>query len=105
MTAEAREALAQRWALPCIVCGVALEAVSGADPVQPHGAVTFRAFGQYGSTVFDPQDSSQLYINVCDRCLTDKGRTGAVWHACYEQRPAIVKFERPWEPFTEEGEQ
>lgn len=96
---EIEAALAKRWeALPCIVCGKILQAVAEADPVQPYEAVTFRAYGQYGSTAFDPQDSSQLYINVCDECLTTAGHTGAVWQACYEQRPAVVKFERRWNP-------
>lgn len=98
MEHAAEAALVKRWALPCIVCDKTLEAVSDTDPVQPHEAVTFRAYGQYGSTVFDPQDSSQLYINVCDTCLAEKGRAGAVWHACYERRPAVVAFERQWKP-------
>lgn len=85
-------------ALPCIACGAELKAISEDDIVQPYDAVTFRAYGQYGSTVFDPQDDSQLYINVCDVCLAKAGRAGAVWHACYEQRPAVTKFERPWTP-------
>jgi hypothetical protein len=92
----------QRLALPCLVCGRELEAVSDKDPVQPHDAVTFRAYGQFGSTVFDPQDSSQLYVNVCDACLAAKGRAGAVWHACYEQRPAVAKFERRWNPSSDD---
>ena len=57
--------------LPCIVCKEplppAFEGLHEAN--QPHGGTTFHARGQYGSTVFDPMDSQELEINVCDPCL------------------------------------
>jgi hypothetical protein len=89
--------------LPCIVCGSTLEPVfSAADasgvasPYQPADAVAFSAYGQYGSTVFDPQDESQLQINVCDKCLQE--RKDRVWHVCWVRRPAVESFSKQWEP-------
>lgn len=63
--------------LPCIICDKTLSDVGSGDVNHPYGAVVFHAMGQYGSTAFDPMDSSFLEINVCDECLlkaADKNR-------------------------------
>jgi hypothetical protein len=46
-------------------------AFSGTPTWQPYAATTFRASGQYGSTLWDPvlDHSRKLMINVCDDCL------------------------------------
>lgn len=89
--------------LPCIVCGrqftlscPAVDPDTVPEPGQPHDAVTFYAYGQYGSTVFDPQDESQIRVNVCDPCLLE--RKDRVWHARYVRQRALRLFSRPWDP-------
>lgn len=99
--------------LPCIVCGVTPERVFPQDilpsslrdegPAQPYAATTFLSHGQYGSTVFDPQDESRLQINVCDPCLV--AHPYRVWHSRYVRRPVQTVFSHPWTPHTAgEGE-
>lgn len=90
--------------LPCLVCGQELESVDAgpqSKPLwpgssQPHGATTFHSYGQYGSTAFDPQDESQIEINVCDGCLVD--RADRVWHSRHVRRPALTLMSQPWVP-------
>jgi len=64
--------------------------------MQPDDAVWFSAYGQYGSTVFDPCDGSQLRINVCDQCLAE--RSELVWHERYVDQPPLAVFSQPWLP-------
>jgi len=58
----------------CIVCDHQLEpAIDGIDDriVPVHGGLFFRAFGNYGSTLFDPSPrsaESHLEIVICDPC-------------------------------------
>lgn len=62
--------------LNCIVCSVELENWGYVYPnkkvVHPIDGTVFRAYGNYGSTVFDPMDASYLDVVICDRCLTDR---------------------------------
>lgn len=89
--------------LPCIVCDVVPETAAPrrneAEPAQPYGATMFAAYGQYGSTAFDPQDGSQLRINVCDKCLLAK--VGHVWHDRHIRQPELTVFSQPWSPNRE----
>jgi len=86
--------------LPCFVCRKNLTlAFSGKPNGQPADAVMFHAYGQYGSTAFDPQDDSQLQVNVCDECLNE--RRDLVWHARYIRQPALVVFSEAWNPDRE----
>lgn len=67
--------------LPCIVCertlGSALpERFDGAN--QPYAGTVFYAYGQYGSTIFDPMDETFLEVNICDDCLDKKARRGFI---------------------------
>ena len=59
----------------CIMCSVGLEnwdVYPTKTVVHPIGGTVFRAYGNYGSTVFDPIDASYLDIVICDGCLTDR---------------------------------
>ncbi len=89
--------------LPCIVCGIPPESafpnVEGADPSQPYGATMFHTYGHYGSTVFDPQDNSQLLINVCDICLLSQKEY--TWHVSYIKTLPTEVFSKPWDPDAE----
>lgn len=94
--------------LRCICCDSQPEDIGGprlsqsdAEPGQPYGATTFYSYGQYGSTVFDPQDDSQIRINVCDACLVAKSEV--VWHARYVRQPELTVFSRPWGDATKQG--
>jgi hypothetical protein len=91
----------QRNALVCIVCNKQPEDIGTGfheewEPAQPYGATMFSSYGQYGSTVFDPQDGSQIRINVCDECLVAK--RDAVWHAKYVRQRELTVFSEPWNP-------
>lgn len=64
--------------LPCFCCGKALApAMRGVRlkaSGQPSDAVMCSTYGNYGSTVFDPNGvaaaySDKLYFNICDSCL------------------------------------
>lgn len=65
----------------CIVCKKAMKNIFSADEDnynQPNDGLTFSTIGQYGSTVFDPMDSTFLEITVCDPCITQAGADGDV---------------------------
>lgn len=84
--------------LPCLRCGRELDAVDSAHmPTQPYAATTFVAYGQYGSTVFDPSPHSRefLEINVCDPCLRECAAGGVV--AVGRKVPADAQYE-VWSP-------
>ena len=62
----------------CIVCDATLERAFPSIPGeedkgifnQPYKGTCFHAYGQYGSTVYDPFDPAQsLEIAVCDDCM------------------------------------
>lgn len=58
--------------LPCLVCGKPFTSVFQTPDInQPCDGTAFTTQGHYGSTVFDPMDSTQLEVNVCDPCLTE----------------------------------
>lgn len=88
--------------LPCFTCGKPLEPVFSRKiledkaPWQPAEATTFSSYGQYGSTAFDPQDDSQIQINICDTCLL--GNKDRVWHVRYRRQQAQEIFSKPWDP-------
>lgn len=62
---------------PCFVCGKKLERALPSESNelsnQPHDATMFGAYGNYGSTVWDPFPATvarkYLEINICDDCL------------------------------------
>lgn len=68
-------------------------------PQQPYDATTFRAYGQYGSTVFDLVDLSSikkyLQVHICDACL----RLRQDYVSYIEIIPREpVKMVYPWNP-------
>lgn len=63
---------------PCIVCGGTLERAFEDYESQPNDGVMCSATGNYGSTVFDPMDLSELAFNLCDVCLVQKAEEGRV---------------------------
>lgn len=68
--------------LSCIVCEKELESALPEkiqDVNQPYAGTTFFAYGQYGSTIFDPMDGSSLEINICDDCLDKKAKRGMIY--------------------------
>ncbi len=70
-------------ALPCLVCGKPLEDASGGFPVnQPYGGLGLVTYGAYGSTVFDPMNGTYLSFSVCDECLVEGAKAGAVGVGC-----------------------
>lgn len=75
----------------CIICKSEVENWDIAYPenethVHPIGGTVFRTYGHYGSTVFDPMDTSYLEIVVCDDCLRARmDHTYAGVNAKYKQ--------------------
>jgi hypothetical protein len=54
----------------CFSCGKELVPIHISTPNQCDDAVMFTAYGNYGSTVFDPMNGNiSLLINVCDECI------------------------------------
>ena len=66
--------------LPCIVCLKKLEGISSVcrEINQPNNGLAFESNGHYGSTFFDPMDGSSIEINLCDKCLKERGPV-AIW--------------------------
>jgi hypothetical protein len=61
----------------CIVCdeqvpGWPVEYLDDYSETYPLGGTVFRAYGNYGSTIFDPMDGSFIEIVICDSCLKRK---------------------------------
>jgi hypothetical protein len=44
----------------------------GKAQVHPENGTVFHAYGNYGSTVFDPMDGSFAEICICNECLENK---------------------------------
>lgn len=63
---------------PCIICGVRLERVEPSAEGQPDDGLMCQTHGNYGSTVFDPDDLSFLAFNICDECIVEKAQQGRV---------------------------
>ena len=63
---------------PCIICGVGLTRVMPEAEGQPDDGVMCQTHGNYGSTIFDPEDYSYLAFNICDPCLVKAGDEGKV---------------------------
>lgn len=89
--------------LPCFRCGKDLDPANGDMPHnQPYAGTIFRAHGQYGSTVFDPNvwDAPKefLEINICDGCLLQVQELfGRVLHGRRNDGPVTFHHEA-WQP-------
>lgn len=96
-----------RFCKPCIVCGKELATVNNTDDHiadQPSGGTNFSSSGHYGSGVFDPMSRETLSINICDECLTSKGRAGAVTHIAERKRIVDESIRVDWSPYGENTE-
>jgi hypothetical protein len=89
--------------LPCIACGAQPESVwkDGDDELkrQPYGATTFYAYGQYGSTVWDPMGDDRLMVNICDPCLIKHSERVVKVKPVHQESKVKVA---PWTPPTGE---
>ena len=63
---------------PCLVCGCRLDRVDDGNEGQPDDGLMCSTRGNYGSTVFDPEDMSYLAFNICDGCMVRKAELGRV---------------------------
>ena len=52
--------------MSCVLCKTHIETM---NEFHPDGGLHFRAYGHYGTTVFDPMDGTSLDICICDKCL------------------------------------
>ena len=81
--------------LPCIICQML--------PLKDeftmlHGALECRAYGNYGSTIYDPIDSrTYLRFNLCDNCMTNLAVKGLIQEATVIPTPSKIKHQR-WSP-------
>jgi hypothetical protein len=83
----------------CILCGAELEFVFKDDGPQFHDAVMFRAYGTYGSTLWDwVAPGTALVINICDGCLTDRSRLVLVETVVKPQPEVSYKVWDPEQP-------
>lgn len=55
--------------MTCIKCHKLLEPAFEGGTRQPYGGLAVRAYGAYGSTIFDPMDDTYLEFVICDTCL------------------------------------
>lgn len=64
----------------CFCCNKVIETEVNENPIiisATYDALIFRATGNYGSTVFDPQPSGRedlLQIIICDDCISERVR-------------------------------
>jgi hypothetical protein len=42
------------------------------------GGIEFTSPGHYGTAAFDPMNGDRLAINICDWCLVEFGKAGAI---------------------------
>ena len=83
--------------LNCIMCSAGLEnwdVYSNKNVVHPIGGTVFRAYGNYGSSVFDPMDASYLDIVICNKCLKD--RMEHVYEGVDFEIESLDPAERSW---------
>lgn len=80
---------------PCICCGRVLCNVVSVEqcPNQPYDAATFDSNGHYGTSMFDPMDSSRIEINVCDDCLKAAKERGHVGYWPPNPKRKLRKWE------------
>jgi hypothetical protein len=77
---------------PCIICRI----TPSKDKF--HGALECRAYGNYGSTIYDPIDSrTYLRFTVCDGCMGDLARKGLIQEVATLPRPSKITAQL-WSP-------
>jgi len=81
----------------CFVCGNELGTSESADPTvltAVDGGLWFRAYGNYGSTVFDPMpDDGFLRIAICDQCI--RNNTGSIGHVTNIKQTTTSEIKPP----------
>lgn len=55
--------------VPCVICGLLQPRVMQDTEAQPDHGLMFTTTGNYGSTVFDPDDGTALLVIICDGCI------------------------------------
>ncbi len=90
--------------LNCVRCGKTLTP-SGppGEETPPNDGLLFISYGNYGSTVYDPQGNGQEYLLVvlCDECAVAQAREQNVMRICkhYPRPPQPPPAYRgPWIP-------
>jgi hypothetical protein len=86
--------------LKCFTCRTELApAFSGGgvdgDTHQPSAALMFTAYGNYGSTIYDPGGMGGhecLMINICDSCVSGGAIDGVVVYAVRTPRPTDTTY-------------
>jgi hypothetical protein len=98
--------------LRCIRCCRTLEPSvwGGGEDVPPADGLLFISYGNYGSTVYDPQGNGDAYLLVviCDDCAVSQAAAGDVMHICkpLPRPPVPPRYRGPWvppEPVQEPG--
>lgn len=77
------------------ILGPGLEDKEDSVGVNLDEGVRFYAYGSYGSTVFDPNDGSQLVIAICDTCLASRAKAEFIRHVRYS-RKTVLEYNEPW---------
>lgn len=97
--------------LRCVKCNVTVEPSLASAPdddeaIPPNDALLFLSYGNYGSRLFDPVDSSEyLLVVICDSCAGRLAADGNVMHVMTE-RPAVTRRRQsqlPWQPPGDAG--
>jgi len=94
--------------LACIRCGSTLppSVSGGGDDTPPADGLLFTSYGNYGSTVYDPQGNGQEYLVVvlCDSCAVSQAAERNVMRICkpLPQAPPPSRYRGPWVPDQED---
>ena len=64
--------------IKCVRCEKHLENIQPNIGFQPNDGLAFYTNGHYGSTFFDPMDSTYIEIAVCDICMEHLSEIGFV---------------------------
>lgn len=67
----------------CIKCNIELTNITS-DGFHPLDGLVFSTYGHYGSSYFDPMDSTSLQIVICDHCMSALPTTHVFW-SIYEK--------------------
>ena len=91
--------------LKCIRCDRSFDSDDRSDDGPPNDGLLFISYGNYGSTVYDPQGNGQEYLLViiCDDCAVAQAERGNVMHIRkpFPQAPPPPRYRGPWDPMRE----
>lgn len=87
---------------PCFICGKSLETPAHDNPTTwspVMDGLWFRAYGNFGSTVFDPISGEHfLRICICDKCILERQKQISVVSSIQTKKTGTGPF--PWTPET-----